>query len=265
MRVAVVQLNSGCNVDANLTHVAELLEQAAAGSADLVVLPENFAFMGGSEADKRAISEERQESRILSFLAEQALHHGFALIGGTLLLMGEDGRLRNSCPVFDSSGSLLALYDKIHLFDMDHNGEHYKESALIEAGSNPVQVDLGDWRIGLSICYDLRFPELFRIHADVGSSLLCNVAAFTEATGRAHWETLLRARAIENQCYLIASAQSGVHGDGRRTWGHSMVIDPWGEVLAELPEGEGVIFAEVSKTEVEQVRKSMPVLQHRRL
>ncbi|ATX81668.1 nitrilase [Mariprofundus ferrinatatus] len=265
MRVASIQLNSGRDVDQNLNRVDHLLAEAAQLRAELAVLPENFAFMGGSEDDKRNAAEEQDNSPIIKHLSAQAKKHGMAIIGGTLLLKGEKGRLRNSSPAFDQDGRLLAVYDKIHLFDMDYQGEAYRESALIEPGSRSVVVDFDKWRIGLSICYDLRFPELYRLHASADCHILCNVAAFTAVTGSAHWEPLLRARAIENQCYVIASAQTGLHADGRQTWGHSMIIDPWGQIMVSLSEGEGVITADLSLEEVHRVRKSMPVLQHRRL
>jgi len=261
---------SGLDRDANLATVARLLASAAQQGAELAVLPETFVFMGGSEAEKRAMAELQSDSSTLDFLAKQAANHQMAIVGGTLLLNtaadGGSGRsLRNACPAFDATGSLLAVYDKIHLFDMDYQGESYHESALMKAGDAPVSVAIGDLKVGLSVCYDLRFPELYRIYADEGCDVLCNVAAFTATTGRAHWLPLLQARAIENQCYVLASAQSGIHPDGRQTWGHSMIIDPWGEVLAELARGEGIVVADLSKTHLKHLRQSLPALQHRRL
>ncbi|OIO75481.1 MAG: hydrolase [Zetaproteobacteria bacterium CG1_02_53_45] len=264
MRVACIQLTSVRQVEENLAAAACLLGQAAAAGAKLALLPENFAFMGGNDDQKRVIAEDQNDSAILKFLAGQAEKHGMAIVGGSLLLSGEGDKVRNACPVFDGKGQLLTIYDKIHLFDMDYQGESYRESAFIEAGKKPAQVSIEGFKTGLSICYDLRFPELYRLYAENGCQVLCNVAAFTATTGRAHWLTLLRARAIENQCYMLASAQSGEHPDGRQTWGHSMIIDPWGEVLAELAEGQGFITADVSLRRLEQVRISMPVLQHRR-
>ncbi|MFQ5519537.1 MAG: carbon-nitrogen hydrolase family protein, partial [Mariprofundus sp.] len=220
---------------------------------------------GGDDAEKRNMAEDQEHSVVLQFLSQQAASLNMSIVGGSLLLKGEDKRLRNACPVFDAAGQLLTVYDKIHLFDMDYQGECYRESALIEPGSSPASIRLGECKAGLSICYDLRFPELYRTYADDGCDLLCNVAAFTAATGRAHWQTLLQARAIENQCFVLASAQTGMHPDGRQTWGHSMIIDPWGEVISELADGEGVIMVDLSKKRLNQVRKSMPVLQHRKL
>ena len=256
---------SGLDREANLAVAERLLSQAAEAGAELALLPETFVFMGGDETQKRQMAELQSESATLQFLSQQALKHQMTIVGGTLLLQGEGGRVRNACPVFDATGALLALYDKIHLFDMDYQGESYHESAWIEAGGEPAAIQLGGFKAGLSVCYDLRFPELFRAYVDAGCELLCNVAAFTALTGRAHWQTLLQARAIENQCYVLAAAQSGVHPDGRQTWGHSMIIDPWGEVLAELAEGEGIVVADVSMSRLEQVRQCLPALQHRRL
>jgi len=265
MRVACIQMCSGTDKSANLTTAARLLSEAAERGAQLALLPENFTCMGGSDAQKRQLAEHENDSPTLRFLSQQAAQHHLAIIGGALLLHAADERVRNSCPAFDNTGRLLAIYDKIHLFDMDYEGESYCESALIEAGRQPVAVSVEPFRAGLSICYDLRFPELYRAYADDGCNLLCNVAAFTATTGRAHWRPLLQARAIENQSYLLAAAQCGTHPDGRRTWGHSMIIDPWGEILAELGDGEGVIIADLSTTRLQHVRASLPALQHRRL
>ena len=265
MKVACIQMCSGLDREANWAVAERLLTQAAEAGAELALLPETFVYMGGDETQKREMAELQSESATLKFLSQQALKHQMAIVGGTLLLQGEGDRVRNACPLLSAKGALLAVYDKIHLFDMDYQGESYHESAWIEAGDKLVATQVGDFKAGVSICYDLRFPELFRTYVDEGCELLCNVAAFTALTGRAHWQTLLQARAIENQCYVLASAQSGEHPDGRHTWGHSMIIDPWGEVLAELAEGEGLIVAEVSKKRLQQVRSSLPALQHRRL
>ena len=265
LRVACIQLSSGPDQAANLARVELWLDEAKGRGAELAVLPENFALMGVPDADKRAVAEPQASSKLLEFLSRQSASHGMAIIGGSVLLQGDGGKLRNACPVFDTSGSLVAIYDKIHLFDVEVGGELYRESAIVQAGDRPVMAGLDGFNIGLSICYDLRFPELYRHFADQGCNLISVVAAFTEATGRAHWQPLLQARAIENQCYLLASAQWGVHADMRRTWGHSMIIDPWGEVVAELPEGEGVIAATLSADRLHSVRHSLPVLSHRRL
>ena len=265
MRVACIQMCSGTDRDVNLDTAGKLLSRAAQRGAALAVLPENFSLMGGIDADKKQHAEDPSDSAILQFLSAQAAKHHMAIIGGSLLLHGQGGRLRNVCPAFDVGGNQLAIYDKIHLFDMDYNGESYCESALVAAGDHPAAIPCGAFRVGLSICYDLRFPELYRTYADDGCDVLCNVAAFTATTGRAHWQTLLKARAIENQSYMLAAAQSGTHPDGRQTWGHSMIIDPWGEVLAELEEGEGIVVAALSKTQLNAVRQSLPALRHRRI
>jgi len=265
MRAACIQMCSGDDRDANLTCAEALLADAAGQGAELALLPENFTFMGVSAAKKRAMAEDESTSATLDFLSQQAAMHQMTIIGGSLLLRGEKDQLRNACPAFDASGRLISIYDKIHLFDMDNAGESYCESDLIQAGNQPRSLAVGAFRAGLSICYDLRFPELYRTYIDEGCDLLCNVAAFTATTGAAHWQTLLRARAIENQCYMLASAQYGTHADGRQTWGHSMIIDPWGEILAELPDGSGVITAELLKSRLQMIRQSLPALQHRRL
>ncbi len=265
MRVACIQMCSGTDRNANLATVECLLDQAAGQGAELALLPENFAFMGGSDEEKKQLAEDQKHSATLRFLSQQAATYQMSIIGGTLLLKGDGDRIRNASPVFDARGQRLNIYDKIHLFDMDYEGEFYCESALIEPGIRPVAVSVGEYRIGLSTCYDLRFPELYRIYADDNCDVMCNVAAFTATTGRVHWRPLLKARAIENQAYVLASAQWGRHPDGRETWGHSMIIDPWGEVLAELPEGDGVVLAELSKKRLHQVRESLPSLQHCKL
>ncbi len=264
MRVACIQLSSVRDIERNLGLVDQLIGQAAQEGVELALLPENFAFMGGTEKQKQDSAEDQNDSSILRFLAEQAVKHGMSIIGGSLLLKAEGEKVRNACPAFNARGHLLTIYDKIHLFDMDYQGESYHESALVEAGNNPASVSIGGFKIALSICYDLRFPELYRFYAEDGCQVLCNVAAFTATTGRAHWQTLLRARAIENQCYVLASAQSGRHPDGRQTWGHSMIINPWGEVMNELADGPGFIVADLSLEKLNQVRASMPVLQHKR-
>jgi len=258
-------MNSGADRAANLQQAAGLLQQAADGGAQLAVLPENFALMGISDSAKQLLAEPQQQSLVLRFLSEQAALHGMALIGGTILLQGEHGKCRNACPVFDAAGRLLAIYDKIHLFDAALSDHCYCESASIQAGREPCTVALESFRIGLSVCYDIRFPELYRRYADAGCQVLSVVAAFTEPTGRAHWQTLLQARAIENQCYVLASAQWGEHADGRKTWGHSMLIDPWGEVLAVQQEGVGVAIAALSHDRISHVRTILPCLKHRRL
>lgn len=264
MRVASLQMTSGPDRLQNLQVAARLLQQAADQGAELAILPENFSLMSVSDHQKQLLAESEQHSAVLDFLSQQATAHHMAIIGGSILLHGSHGRLRNSSAAFDCTGRLLAIYDKMHLFDVEINGESYHESSMIRPGHTPVVVQLEGFRIGLSICYDLRFPELYRYYADAGCNLLVVVAAFTAQTGKAHWQTLLAARAIENQCYMIASAQSGTHADGRKTWGHAMIIDPWGEVMALQEAGDGVVIADLSIARLESVRGMLPTLQHRR-
>ncbi len=269
MRAACLQLNSGADVALNLARVAALLERAAAARAELVVLPENFSFMGEGSQAKVQVAREASLREVLPFLAEQAKRHRLLLVAGSLLLPGDGEKLRNSCPVFAADGRCLATYDKIHLFDIELEDDIYRESAFIQAGNEPVRVDFGDWRLGLSICYDLRFPELYRLYAAEGCNLLTVPSAFTVPTGRAHWETLLRARAIENQAYVLAPAQIGAHPGGRQTYGHSLIIDPWGAVLARAEnhgreDGE-LVLAELDLQRVHEVRSQIPALQNRRL
>jgi len=265
LRVACVQMCAGDDVDANLACAAEWLKQAAEQGAALVLLPENFAFMSLNDAARCSIAEPESDSRILDFLSRRAREYGITLIGGSVPLTHPDsGKIRNACPVFSHRGDLLAVYDKMHLFDVDLEHESYRESDTIMPGNTPTSVQVTDWNIGLSICYDIRFPELYRHYSDAGCHLLTVPAAFTVPTGMAHWETLLRARAIENQAYVLAAGQWGVHPGGRKTWGHSMLIDPWGDVLALLEEGEGVIVADMDMTFLHKVRNSLPALKHRR-
>ena len=268
MRVACLQMCSRDDVTTNLRVVADLLQKAAGQGVKLAVLPENFAFMGTDPQAKRHLAEELSGTTILPFLAESAARHALHIVGGSLLLTGSGVLLRNTCPVFGPDGSCLACYDKLHLFDVDLPGESHRESAVIAPGAHPVRVDLPGWRLGLSICYDLRFPELYRHYAREGCQLLTIPSAFTVPTGRAHWEVLLRARAIENQAYVLAAAQAGSHPGGRQTWGHSIIIDPWGEIVAEAEDSdtEGtLVIADINRQRVEDVRRQIPALEHRRL
>lgn len=257
---------SGDDVERNLAVTASLLQEAAAAGARLAVLPENFAFMSADDAEKRAIAEPEETSRVLAFLSRQAAEHRMTVVGGTVALCSADaGMIRNTCPVFDADGECIGSYDKIHLFDVDLEQESYRESEVVLPGDRPEIVHMGHWNMGLAVCYDLRFPELFRHYSAHGCNLFALPAAFTVPTGMAHWETLLRARAIENQAYVLAAAQSGAHPGGRKTWGHSMIIDPWGDVLAVRDEGEGVLTAELDMDFLLRARRSLPVLQHRRM
>ena len=262
MKIAAVQMISGPDVAPNLATAGRLIAEAAAARAGLVVLPEYFPLIGASDADRLAARESEGEGPIQSFLSTTAKTHGIWLVGGSLPLMADDPtKLRNTTLVYDDQGKCAARYDKIHLFGFRKGAEFYDERATIEAGDQPVVLDTPFGRMGLSICYDLRFPELFRAFGTV--DLIVLPAAFTETTGRAHWEMLLRARAVENQCYVLAAAQGGRHLSGRMTHGNSMIIDPWGEIVARMDKGEGVVVAELDPKRIVEVRASLPALQHR--
>ena len=266
MRIAALQTVSTPDVDRNLEAAGRLIAEAAREGAVLASLPEYFCLMGRRDADKLDIAEAAGQGPIQAFLSAQAKAHGLWLIGGTLPLQaGTAGRVRNACCVYAPDGTLAARYDKIHLFRFDNGRESYDEARVLEAGSDPVALQAGALRVGLSVCYDLRFPELYRALCVPPCDVLSVPAAFTYTTGRAHWELLLRARAVENQCYVLAAAQGGMHENGRRTWGHSMIVDPWGEVLAVRPEGEGVVVADVDPARLAAVRQQLPALAHRRL
>lgn len=263
-KVAAIQMASGPNVDGNLGEAGRLIAEAVAKGARLVVLPEFFAIMGMDETDKIAVRERPGQGIIQEFLAETAREHGIWLVGGAIPLEASvPGKVRNSCLVYNDRGEQIARYDKIHLFNLELGNESYNEARTIEAGSEVVVVDSPFGRIGLAICYDLRFPELFRAMKEVDIIVL--PAAFTSTTGKVHWEPLVRARAIENLCYVIASAQGGFHVNGRETHGHSMVVDPWGRVLEQLSRGSGVVVAEVNPSYQASLRTSLPALSHRTL
>jgi nitrilase len=272
MKVAAVQMVSTPRIDDNLARASTLVAQAARQGAELVVLPEYFCLMGLQDRDKLAVAEAPGQGPIQSALSDLARQHGLWLVGGTLPLAidGDPGHATNTSLVFGPDGALAARYDKIHLFRFDDGERRYDEAATLQPGTQPVAFDATTrdgsvQRVGLSVCYDLRFPELYRRLMQPPCSVLVVPAAFTWPTGQAHWELLLRARAVENQCVVIASAQGGQHENGRRTWGHSMVIDPWGTVLAVQDEGEGVVVAELDPARLQQVRAQLPALQHRRL
>lgn len=269
LKAAAIQMNSLGNVEANLVAARQLLEQAHARGAKLAALPENFPIMGRREADKLAVAEAMGEGPIQAFLGRCARELQMWIIGGTIPIRSETrpGKVAAASLVFDDTGRFVARYDKIHLFDVNlpDREERYRESATIDAGSKPVVVATPLGRVGLAVCYDVRFPELFRHLQAQGAQILCLPAAFTAATGRAHWETLIRARAIENLCYVIAPAQSGTHENGRETWGDSMIVDPWGHVLDRVGEvGAGVAVAEIDLTLQQQMRERFPALNHRR-
>jgi nitrilase len=253
---------SGPDVVPNLATAGRLIAEAAASGAQLVALPEYFPLIGASDVDRLAARESEGSGPIQDFLAAAAREHGIWLVGGSIPLLAEDpAKLRNSSLVFDPQGKRIARYDKIHLFGFRKGSESYDEAATIERGNQVVAFDTPLGRVGLAICYDLRFPELFRAMGPL--DLLVLPAAFTETTGRAHWEMLLRARAVENQCYLLASAQGGLHPTGRMTHGNSMIVDPWGEVLARIDKGEGVVVAELDPQRISDTRASLPALKHR--
>ncbi len=260
--VAAIQMVSAPDVQENLDRAGALIAQAAANGARLAALPEYFCFMGRADRDKLAVCEAPGDGPIQAFLSETARRHGIWVAGGTLpLRCPEPERVFNTQLVYGPDGQLCARYDKIHLFNFTKGAESYDESIAIRPGTAVQGLDLPCGRVGLSVCYDLRFPELYRALGDV--NLLLVPAAFTYTTGQAHWELLLRARAIENQCYVLAPAQGGKHPNGRRTWGHTMLIDPWGDVIAQLPEGEGVVSGTIDPQRLQSVRASLPAWRHR--
>jgi deaminated glutathione amidase len=264
VRVAAVQMVSAPEVAPNLEAAARLIAAAAAAGARLVALPEYFCILGRHETDKVKVREADGDGPIQEFLAKAARSNRVWLVGGTIpLVSSNEEKVRNACLVFDSEGRRLARYDKIHLFGLDLADQRFDEARTIEAGDQPVVLDTPFGRFGLSVCYDVRFPELYRAAGPVDAWLV--PSAFTAVTGAAHWELLLRARAVENQCYVIAPAQGGLHANGRRTHGHSMIVDPWGVVLASRAEGEGVVLAELDAGRLAEVRQSLPALQHRKL
>ena len=264
VRVASVQMVSSTCVADNVAAVRRLVAGAAAEGAQLVVLPEFFPMIGANDDARLAIREMPGRGPLQSTLAELATTHGIWLVGGSIPLAGSDVyRALNSTLVFDPQGQQISRYDKMHLFGFKAGAESYDESLSIEPGGEPVAFDTPFARIGLSICYDLRFPEYFRQLGEV--DILILPAAFTATTGEAHWEVLLRARAIENQWYVIASAQGGRHETGRKTWGHSMIIDPWGDILSVLPSGEGWVCADFNRQRLETIRHRLPALKHRRI
>jgi len=263
-RVAAVQMVSAPEVAPNLESARRLVAQAAAEGARLVALPEYFCILGRHESDKVKVRERDGAGPIQDALAAMAQRNRVWLVGGTVpIACADPGRARSACLVFDDAGRRVARYDKMHLFTFSAGDERYDEARTIEPGVEPVAVESPFGRLGLSVCYDLRFPELYRRFQKVDIWFV--PAAFTAVTGAAHWETLLRARAIENLCYVVAPAQGGLHANGRRTHGHSMVVGPWGEVLAEHAEGEGVVVADIDTDRLAKVRQSLPALDNRRL
>jgi nitrilase len=262
IRIAGIQMASGPQVAANLSEAERLIEIAVSQDAKLVALPEYFAIMGLKDTDKIKAREEEGEGPIQRFLAKIAKKHHIWLIGGSIPLRASvAGKVRNACLVFDPNGKLAARYDKVHLFGLDLGNEHFREEDTIEPGEGVVVLETPLGTIGLSICYDLRFPELYRAMGEV--DIIVVPSAFTETTGKAHWETLIRARAIENLCYVLAPAQGGYHLSGRETHGNSMIVDPWGVILDRLPRGSGVVIASINPGYQASLRNSLPALKHR--
>lgn len=260
--VAAVQTLSGGDVSGNLAQIGPLVEEAAANGARLVVLPEYFGIFGGRATDKVAVREVDGDGPQQDFLSRLAKANGIWLVGGTVPLVSADPmRVRSACLVYGPQGERVARYDKIHLFAFARGDERYDEGKTIEPGTTPVVIDLPCGRVGLSICYDLRFPELYRQMGEL--ALILVPSAFTATTGAAHWHLLLRARAIENQCYVLAAAQGGLHPNGRRTYGHSMLIDPWGRIVAERDEGSGIVAGDIDAARLAHVRSELPALRHR--
>ena len=267
MKIAAIQTVSGVDVESNLASARTLLQQAAQQGAELAVLPEYFCLMGQRDTDKLAVREAFGQGAMQDFLADTARSLKMWIVGGTLPLAAQsDAHVRNTSLAYSPEGECVARYDKIHLFRYDNGREQYDESRVIEAGEAPRTFTLPSrdghaWRVGLSVCYDLRFPELYRA---LDADLLLVPSAFTYTTGQAHWELLLRARAVENLAFVAAPAQGGRHDNGRRTWGHSMVVDPWGAVLAQREEeGAGVVLADLDAQRLAQVRRQLPALDHR--
>ena len=268
LKIAAIQMVSSASLQENLTTAKRLIQAAAQDGAQLAVLPEYFCIMGLKDTDKVRAKEKLGSGPIQEELAAIAKDSDIYLIAGTIPLEAKDpNKVLNTTLVFNPDGQRVGRYDKIHLFGFQTNTERYQESETIEAGEQPGIVKISmhgvQWTFGLSICYDLRFPELYRALGQVDCHII--PAAFTYTTGKDHWEILLRARAIENQCYVLASAQGGIHQNQRRTWGNTMLIDPWGDILATLPEGEGFISGVLSKDKLNEVRSKLPALAHRKL
>lgn len=266
--IAGIQMTSTFNMNENLEMAKELIQQAVDQGAELVVLPENFSMMGVDQWDTLKYREELDNGPVQTFLSDQAAKHHIWLVGGTLPIAQPDSkRARSACLVFNAQGKRVARYDKIHLFDVKLNQaqEAYSESNTIEPGDHIVVIDTPFGKLGLSICYDLRFPELFRQMHQQGVEIVVLPSAFTYTTGAAHWEILIRARAIENLIYIVAPNQTGTHPNKRKTFGHSMIVNPWGEIKALLPQEMGVVIAEIHLDYLHHVRKDFPALEHRRV
>ncbi|MCL1886525.1 MAG: carbon-nitrogen hydrolase family protein [Betaproteobacteria bacterium] len=263
-KIAAIQMVSTPEIEENIISARRLITEAAEQGAKLVLLPEYWPSIGQTDAEKLNQAEMPGSGPIQNFMSDIAKELGIWLIGGTLSLVApEENKVLNTTLVYSPEGKSVARYDKIHLFSFASGKEAYNESAYICGGNDVVSFEAPFGRVGLTVCYDLRFPELFRAFGEC--ALIVVPAAFTYTTGKVHWEILLRARAIENQCYILAAAQGGRHRTGRRTWGQTILIDPWGEVKAELLEGEGIILGEIDQTVLDTVREKLPALKHRRL
>lgn len=268
MRFAVVQMASGSILQGNMLEAEKLIKNAVDDGAEVVVLPENFGMITASDAEILQYGEVYGDGPLQSFLAEQAARHGIYLVGGTLPVKSEhSNKIRNTLLVYNPDGDCISRYDKIHLFDvrLPNGDEQYHESSMFEPGEDIVVLQMGALKLGLAICYDLRFPELFRALVDKGADVIVLPAAFTAVTGKAHWHTLLKSRAIENLCYMVASAQGGYHVNGRETYGHSLIVDPWGKVIDEIESGSGYAIADINLSQQQQIRERFPVLSHRKI
>lgn len=267
-KISAIQMSSGPNIQANLDEAAKLIEQATSQGAELLVLPENFSQMATTDQERVANAETTGDGLVQHFLSTQASKNNCWIVGGTLPIKSKEAnKAYSSSLVFNDKGEQVARYDKIHMFDVriEANNETYNESATTTAGEEVVVIDTPFGRLGLSVCYDLRFPELFRTMIDQGMELCALPAAFTAFTGQSHWEPLIRARAIENQCYMVAAAQGGYHVNNRQTFGHSMIVNPWGNILGSVGTGPGVVITEMERQVLENTRKNFQVLNHRRL
>jgi len=268
MKIAAVQMVSGSEVEKNLRTVSNFVDLAVEQNVKLLVLPENFACMGMTETDKLDIREKQGDGRIQEFLKNTAREKNVWIVGGTIPIESDNAdRIISRCQVYNDQGSCVGFYDKIHLFDVKvpDSTESYCESDTIQRGTEVVVLDTPFGKTGLAACYDLRFPEMFRQMLDMGAELLIVPSAFTNLTGRAHWELLVRTRALENTCYMIAANQGGIHINGRETYGHSMIVDPWGKVLNQLEKGMGLVVGEIDPERVKQIRENFPSVQHRKL
>jgi nitrilase len=275
MKVAAIQMVSSTRLDDNLVRASALLADAAAQGAELAVLPEYFCLLGRRDTDKLGVQEAFGAGPLQTFLAGLARELGLWIVGGTVPLSIEYAtspgtQVFNSSLAFAPDGRCVARYDKMHLFRFDSGDEQFDETRVLQPGATPVLFELPSrdghtWRVGMSVCYDLRFPELYRHYATQGADVMLVPSAFTHTTGQAHWELLLRARAVENLTGIVAPAQGGLHENGRRTWGHSMIVDPWGVILGQCPQGEAVVVAELDARRVAQCRAQLPALAHRRL